>query len=73
MVPESAISGYDGHRGRVWLVREGRLSQAELTFGARDDKGRAEVIDGVPQGASIVALPPKGVAQGRLAWIGNPP
>lgn len=69
MVPEVAISGFDGHRGRVWLVRGGRLTQAELTFGARDDRGRVEVMDGVPDGAVIVALPPKGVSVGRRARI----
>lgn len=69
MVPEVAISGFDGHRGRVWLVRDGRLAQAELTFGARDDRGRVEVIGNVPDDAFIVALPPKGVDEGRLARI----
>lgn len=73
MVPEVAISGFDGHRGRVWLVRDGRLAQADLSFGARDDRGRVEVTGGLPDGAQIVALPPKGVAEGRLARIGGGP
>ncbi len=66
MVPEVAISGFDGHKGRVWLVQDGRLAQAELTFGARDDRGRVELTGGLPEGAAIVALPPKGVDEGRL-------
>jgi HlyD family secretion protein len=73
MVPEVAISGFDGHRGRAWLVLDGRLTQAELTFGARDDRGRVEVTGGVPDGALAVALPPKGVAEGRLARIKEAP
>ncbi len=73
MVPETAISGFDGHHGKVWLVRDGRFTRAELTFGARDDRGRVEVTGGVPDGALIVALPPKGVGEGRLARIGNAP
>ena len=73
MVPEMAISGFDGHHGRVWLVRDGRLSRAELTFGARDDRGRVEVTAGVPEGALVVALPPKGVDEGRLARIEDAP
>ena len=73
MVPETAISGFDGHHGKVWLVRDGRFTRAELTFGARDDRGRVEVTGGVPDGALIAALPPKGVGEGRLARIGNAP
>jgi HlyD family secretion protein len=73
MVPEVAISGFDGHRGRAWLVRDGRFTQAELTFGARDDRGRVEVTGGVPDGALVVALPPKGVDEGRLARIEEAP
>jgi HlyD family secretion protein len=73
MVPEVAISGFDGHRGRVWVVLDGRLTQAELTFGARDDRGRVEVTGGVPDGALVVARPPKGVDEGRLARIADAP
>lgn len=69
MVPEVAILGFDGHRGRVWLVKNGRLAQAELTFGARDDRGRVEVAGGLPEGAYIVAQIPRGVDEGRLARI----
>ena len=73
MVPELAISGFDGHHGRAWLVLDGRLTQAELTFGARDDRGRVEVTGGVPDGALIVALPPKGAEEGRLARVADAP
>jgi HlyD family secretion protein len=71
MVPEVAIAGFDGHRGLVWLVQDGRFARAELTFGARDDRGRVEVTGGVPEGALVVALPPKGVDEGRSARIEN--
>jgi HlyD family secretion protein len=67
MVPEVAITGFDGHRGRVWLVRDGRLEQAELTFGARDDRGRVEVTGGLPDDAAIVARIPQGATEGRRA------
>ncbi|MEY4304745.1 MAG: hypothetical protein RIT52_920 [Pseudomonadota bacterium] len=73
MVPEVAITGFDGFRGMVWLVQEGRLRRAELSFGARDDRGRFEVTAGQPEGAAIVAQPPKGAEEGRLARIGNAP
>ena len=67
MVPELAITGFDGHRGTVWTVRDGRLARVELTLGVRDDRGRVEVTGGLPEGAAIVAHPPKGAAEGRRA------
>lgn len=73
MVPEVAITGFDGHSGTVWVVQDGRLHRADLTFGARDDRGRIEVTGGLPDGAAIVAMPPKGVDEGRLARIGDAP
>jgi len=73
MVPEVAIAGFDGFRGQVWTVQDGRLVRAELTFGARDDRGRIEVMGGLPDGAQIVASPPQGASDGRLARIGDAP
>lgn len=73
MVPEVAISGFDGYRGRVWTVQDGRLARADLTFGARDDRGRVEVTGGLPVGAQIVAIPPNGADEGRLARTGTAP
>ena len=73
MVPELAITGFDGHRGTVWTVVDGRLTRAELTFGARDDRGRVEVTAGLPEGAAIVARVPKGAAEGRRARIVEAP
>ena len=73
MVPELAITGFDGHHGRVWLVSKGKLHEAGLTFGARDDRGRVEVTGGLPEGAEIVALPPKAARDGRRARIAGAP
>jgi HlyD family secretion protein len=73
MVPELAITGFDGHRGTVWTVADGRLTRAELAFGARDDRGRVEVTGGLPDGAVIVARVPKGATEGRRARIAEAP
>ena len=73
MGPEVAITGFDGHRGMVWTVQDGRLARVGLTFGARDDRGRVEVTGGLPEGATIVAGPPKGAAEGRRARTSEAP
>lgn len=69
LVPEVAIQGFDGNRGRVWVVRNGRLAEVPLIFGHRTEDGRVEVISGLPDGARIVASPIKGLTEGRLARI----
>ena len=69
MVPEAAVSGFDGREGRVWLVRDGRFEQALLGFGARSEDARLEVAAGLPDGALIVARPPAGISEGRRARI----
>lgn len=73
MVPEVAIVSYDGFRGQVWTVQDGRLVHADLTFGARDDRGRVEVTGGLPGGAQVVASPPQGANEGRRARIEDGP
>lgn len=73
MVPEVAIAGFDGHRGTVWTVQDGRLARVELTFGARDDRGRVEVTGDLPDAAAIVARPPAGAAEGRRTRVGEGP
>ena len=43
------------------------------SLGARDDRGRVEVTGGLPEGAVVVARPPKGAADGRRARIADAP
>lgn len=73
MVPEVAVFGFDGFRGTVWTVQDGRLALAGVTFGARDDRSRIEVTGGLPDGALVVADPPKAAAEGRLARVREAP
>jgi HlyD family secretion protein len=69
LVPETAITGFDGHQGRVWVVQDGRLAQISLIFGHRTEDARVEVVSGLPDGSQIVALPIKGLTEGRLARV----
>ena len=68
-VPEIAISGFDGHQGRVWVVQNGRLAEVSLIFGHRTEDARVAVVSGLPDGAQVVAAPVKSLANGRLARI----
>ncbi|MFN7025304.1 MAG: efflux RND transporter periplasmic adaptor subunit [Pseudorhizobium sp.] len=67
LVPESAIKGFDGHRGKVFIIEKGRLVEVELTFGHHTDDGHVEVSGSLPEGAVIVTAPPQGLSEGRKA------
>lgn len=67
MVPETAITGFDGFKGMVWILRDGTLAKLETEFGARDDKGRVELRGQLPAGSAILAVIPNGAREGRAA------
>lgn len=69
MVPEAAVSGFDGSMGEAWLVQDGRLERARLAFGAKSEDARLEVTGGLPEDARIVARPGSGFAEGRRARV----
>jgi HlyD family secretion protein len=69
LVPEIAVSGFDGHRGRVWVVQDGRLAETEVIFGHRTEDAKVEIVSGLPEGAKVVAAPVKGLSEGRMARI----
>lgn len=69
LVPETAVTGFDGHQGRVWVVRGGRLHETPVVFGHRTEDARLEVVSGVPEGARIVTAPAGHMSEGRLARV----
>ena len=69
LVPEIAVTRFDGRTGRVWIVQDGHLSQADLSFGLRSEDARLEVVGGLPEGAQIVAAPVTGLEEGRRATV----
>lgn len=69
LVSEAAVQGFDGHKGRVWVVEQGRLGQREITFSHRTEDARLVVADTVPASFAIVADPVPGLAVGRSARI----
>lgn len=69
LVPEVAISGFDGHQGRVWIVEDGRAREIPLVFGHRTEDARVEVVSGLPVGAQIVSAPVSGLSEGRMVRV----
>jgi HlyD family secretion protein len=69
LVPEAAVTGFDGWTGMVWIVNDGRLHRQTLTFRHRSEDARLEVAGGLPSGAEIVAEIVPGLGEGRAARV----
>ena len=69
LVPEIAITGFDGHEGRIWIVQDGRAHQVTAVFGRRSEDARVEVVSGVPNDARIISTPLKGLAENRMVRV----
>ncbi len=69
LVPEAAVSGFDGRTGMVWIVNDGRLKRITATFRHRSEDARLEVVGGLPSGAALVAQIVPRLKDGRSARI----
>jgi HlyD family secretion protein len=67
LVPEAAVHGFDGRQGRVWTVESGRLQRRLVGFRHRTEDARLEIVDGVPDGARVVARIEDDMREGRAA------
>lgn len=67
LVPEAAVSGYDGAKGTVWSIENGRLSRRLVTFGHRTEDARLEITDGLPRDAAVVTKLGPSLQEGRRA------
>jgi HlyD family secretion protein len=67
LVPEAAVSGYDGAKGTVWTVENGRLKRRLVSFGYRTEDSRLEIKGGVPDGAVVVTEVGTSFQEGRAA------
>lgn len=69
LVPEAAVHGYDGRKGRIWTVEAGRLQQRLVKFRHRTEDSHLEIVDGLPEGARVVTRRDDGMREGRSARI----
>ena len=67
LVPEAAVTGYDGTKGKVWAVEEGRLKRRVVLFGHRTEDARLEIIETLPAGVEVVARIDAALREGRAA------
>jgi HlyD family secretion protein len=69
LVPESAILDLREGRGKVWVVKDGRLEQRAVEVGHRMLDGRFEIVGDFADGALVVSSPDTGFRIGRAATI----
>lgn len=69
LVPEIAVSGFDEHQGRVWVVRDEKLTEVSAVFGHRTEDARLEIVSGLAEGDQVVSAPAKGLSEGRMARV----
>jgi len=67
MIPEAAVSGFDGRAGAVWTIEDGTLHRRRVQFGHRTNDARLEYAGGLPNGAQIVVVRVPDGAEGRAA------
>lgn len=69
LVPENAVSGYNGRDGTVWIIENGVARKLEITFSHRTLDGRLEVTSGLPTGAAVISGPLDGLRDGRAVQV----
>jgi HlyD family secretion protein len=67
LVPEAAVTGFDGSKGTVWTVEDGRLARRTVSFGHRTEDSRLQIVGGLPDGALVVSEITSALQEGRSA------
>jgi HlyD family secretion protein len=67
LVPEAAVTGFDGATGTAWVIEGGTLRRRELRFAARTLDARLALDGSVPAGTLVVTRITPGLKEGRAA------
>lgn len=54
LVPETAVAGFDGEGGNIWVLNDQELHVLAVRFGSKTLDGRLEITAGLPDGALAV-------------------
>lgn len=69
LVPEAAVHGYDGRKGTVWTVEDGRLRRRLVKFRHRTEDSRLEIVSGLPSAAQVITAVGTGFKDGRAVRV----
>lgn len=71
LVPEAAVHAYNGREGTVWTVEDGRMQRRLVKFRHRTEDSRLELVDGLPESASVATRIEASFREGRSARTGE--
>ena len=69
LIPETAVAGFDGSRGIIWVVNDQHLQRLNVQFGSKTLDGRLEITAGLPDDALAVTALRDGLREGRRAKV----
>ncbi|MDX2203057.1 MAG: efflux RND transporter periplasmic adaptor subunit [Hyphomicrobiaceae bacterium] len=69
LLPEALVSGFDGSKGTIWTVEEGRLRRRAVRLGYRTEDARIELREELPAGVVAVARAQGELTEGHRARI----
>lgn len=69
LVPEIAITGFDGDEGRIWIAQDGQAHQIPAVFGLRTEDARVALVSDLPDGARVISIPAQGLSEGRRVRV----
>jgi len=67
LIRETAVQGFDGVNGTVWVIEDGQLAQRRVTFAARLADGTLALTDGLATGVPVAREVGSGFVTGRAA------
>lgn len=69
LIPEAMVSGFDGAKGNVWTLEEGRLRRRSVRLGYRTEDARIELREELPAGVAVVAAADGELKDGQRARL----
>jgi len=69
LIPETAVTGFDGTSGTIWFVNDDRLHRQVVQFGSKTLDGRLEITGGLLDGALAVTELQSRLREGRRAKV----
>ena len=68
-VPEAMVSGFDGAKGTVWTVEDGRLHRRSVRLGYRMENAAIEIREALPAGTVVVSRSEGALREGQRARV----
>lgn len=68
LIPEAAVTGFDGTAGAIWAVNDQQLHRRSVQFGASTLDGRLAIVSGLDGALAVTALS-RGLREGRRVKV----